>query len=153
MSLSTADKLFTERSQLLEKLEIPVSGNLAVLPAPNFISPKLLAFARIFNMTKEQLDDWIARQTVGELLELEHSKAGLQPALEARAWSFLQNRLTLLLRMFPQTLEEDQAMLASAASGVLKVGHYRSLLLQFRTIEKSLLAGAADYAKGRAKIE
>lgn len=144
LSLSTADKLFTERSQLLEKLGIPVSGNLTVMPAPIFISPKLLAFARIFNMTKEQLDKWDEKENVNDLLQLD---CALETESESKSWSFLYNRLNLLLRMFPTTIEEDQVLLQNS----VKIGHHRSMLINFRIIEKTILKSAAEYAKDYIK--
>lgn len=154
LSLSTADKLFTERSQLLEKLEIALSGDLPVLPAPIFISPKLLAFARIFNMTKEQLDHWNGNDRIEDLL---HIDCALETELESKTWNFLYNRLNLLLRMFPTTLEEDRMQLQSGGGGggkgqTPKLGHHRAMLILLRAIEKQVLQEASEFAKTRIKI-
>lgn len=108
-----------------------------------FISPKLIAFARVFNMTKEQLDDWNSKEMTYNLLE---SETTLEAETETKAWNFIYNRLNLLLRMFGTTLDEDVALLQSGT----KLGHYRSLIIQFRVIEKTVLKEAAAYAKTRA---
>lgn len=50
LGLSDADPLLKKRTQLLDALKIPKNCELDVLPSPNHISPKLLAFVRVFNM-------------------------------------------------------------------------------------------------------
>lgn len=52
LGLSDADPLLTKRSQLLEALKIPKNCELDVLRSPKYISPKLLGFARVFNMSE-----------------------------------------------------------------------------------------------------
>jgi protein-histidine N-methyltransferase len=52
LSLSTADELYEERTQLLAKLSIPPTGDLLLLKAPKCISDQLLGFIRVFNMDK-----------------------------------------------------------------------------------------------------
>lgn len=151
LSLSTADKLFTERNTLLEKLEIPVSGDLvAILPAPTFISKKLLGFARVFNMTKDQLDRWIESERAGDLL---HIDCAIETECESKAWNFIVNRLSLLLKISTTTLEEDKELLQQASSGAkgVKINRHKQMLIQFRVIEKTLLTDALEFAKGRVK--
>lgn len=151
LSLSTSDKLFTERNNLLEKLEIPVSGDLvAILPAPTYISPKLLGFARVFNMTKEQLDHWIASERAGDLL---HIDCAIETECETKAWNFIVNRLSLLLKISTTTLEEDKELLQQATTGAkgIKINRHKQMLVQFRVIEKTLLDDSLEFAKGRVK--
>lgn len=52
LGLSDADPLLIKRTQLLDALKIPKNCELDVLPTPNYISPKLLGFVRVFNMNE-----------------------------------------------------------------------------------------------------
>lgn len=52
LGLSDADPLLTKRTQLLDALKIPKNCELDVLPSPKYISPKLLGFVRVFNMSE-----------------------------------------------------------------------------------------------------
>lgn len=52
LGLSDADPLHIKRTQLLDALKIPKNCELDVLPSPKYISPKLLGFVRVFNMTE-----------------------------------------------------------------------------------------------------
>uniref|UniRef100_A0A336K0U1 protein-histidine N-methyltransferase n=1 Tax=Culicoides sonorensis TaxID=179676 RepID=A0A336K0U1_CULSO len=151
LSLSSADKLFTERNNLLEKLDIKASEYLVgILPGPTFISEKLLGFARVFNMTKEQLDRWVESDRAGDLL---HIDCAIETECESKAWNFIQNRLSLLLKMSPTTLDEDKELLEQSYSGAkgVKINRHKQMLIQFRVIEKTLLTEALEFAKGRVK--
>ncbi|XP_055680235.1 actin-histidine N-methyltransferase [Lutzomyia longipalpis] len=143
LGLSSMDQLVNERTDLLKKLNIVVSGELNLLPAPKFISPELLGFVRVFNMNKEQLDHWLASDKATDLL---HADCALDTALEMKTWKFLETRLTLLLRTFPTTLEDDLAMQNGS-----KLGHIRGILLQFRIGEKQILHDALEYVQQRVK--
>lgn len=137
------DQLVNERSELLKALGIVVSGELNLLPAPQFISPELLGFVRVFNMNKEQLDHWLSSEKATDLL---HADCALETALEIKTWKFLETRLTLLLRSFPTTLEEDLTLQSGP-----KLGHIRNILLQFRIGEKQILQDALEYVQQRVK--
>ncbi|XP_055842907.1 actin-histidine N-methyltransferase [Episyrphus balteatus] len=147
LGLSSSDELLTERTKLLEMLEIPKNTELKVFQAPLFISPKLLAFVRIFNMNKEQLEHWIENRAT----DLFHIDCALETSLESKTWLFLQTRLSLLLRVFPTTLEEDELALQNHEKGQTKVGYLKALILQYRILEKRILTNALDYAKQRTK--
>ncbi|XP_059616323.1 actin-histidine N-methyltransferase [Phlebotomus argentipes] len=143
LGLSSMDQLVSERTELLKALNIVVSGELSLLPAPQFISPELLGFVRVFNMSKEHLEHWLTNDRATDLL---HADCALDTALEVKTWKFLETRLTLLLRSFPTTLEEDVALQSGP-----KLGHIRSILLQFRIGEKQILRDALEYVQQRVK--
>lgn len=52
LGLNDADELLEDRKKLLEKIDIPSSNDLDLLPSSPFISPELLGFVRVFNMNK-----------------------------------------------------------------------------------------------------
>lgn len=149
LGLSQSDELLEDRTKLLEALGISISGDLFVLPQPIFISTKLLGFVRVFNMNKEQLTHWIGSDRAQDLL---HVDCALETSLESKTWSFIQIRLTLLLRSFPTTLDDDVALLAShQGKGANKLGHVKSMLVHYRILEKKILTEALEYVKQRIK--
>uniref|UniRef100_A0A1I8MNS6 protein-histidine N-methyltransferase n=1 Tax=Musca domestica TaxID=7370 RepID=A0A1I8MNS6_MUSDO len=148
LGLSPSDVLFEKRAKLLELLSIPKNSELKVLPAPDFISPELLAFVRVFNMNEEQLDHWINSERAMDLL---HIDCALETSLESKTWQYLQTRLMLLLRVFPQTLEEDEKQLALVKDQQVAMSSRAAMILEYRVLEKRILAAALDYAKQRTK--
>lgn len=148
LGLSPSDPLFNERGKLLEMLGIAKICEVKVLQYPHFISPQLLAFVRIFNMNKEQLEHWITSERADDLF---HIDCALETALETKTWLFLQTRLTLLLKIFPTTLQEDEALLSNHQKGQAKLGHVKALIVQYRILEKKILENALDYVKQRSK--
>ncbi|XP_073828279.1 actin-histidine N-methyltransferase-like [Musca autumnalis] len=148
LGLSPSDVLFEKRAKLLELLKIPKNSELKVLPSPDFISPELLAFVRVFNMNEEQLDHWITSERAMDLL---HIDCALETTLETKTWQYLQTRLMLLLRVFPQTLEEDEQQLALVKEQKLAMSSRAAMILEYRVLEKRILAAALDYAKQRTK--
>ncbi|XP_055636981.1 actin-histidine N-methyltransferase [Toxorhynchites rutilus septentrionalis] len=147
LSLNSTEELFAQRKQLLEKLNLPVVGEFTVCRGPNCISADLLAFARVFNMTKEQLAHWIDQEdaTIRNLLD---PKCVLEPSHREKVWKFLSIRLQLLIRMSSTTLEQDETLLASQGQkGAQKLGHIKTMLVQYRVVEKRILTEAIDYCK------
>lgn len=140
--------MYAQRSQVLRMLQISKSGELQLLPAPDFISPQLLGFVRVFNMNQEQLEHWIQSERAIDLL---HIDCALETSLESKTWQFLQTRLMLLLRVFPTTLEEDELRLAQYKTGELKLRYIPAMILEYRVLEKRILLNALDYAKQRTK--
>lgn len=148
LGVSPSDPLFDKRAKLLELLSIPKNSELKVLPAPDYISPELLAFVRVFNMNEEQLDHWITSERAMDLL---HIDCALETTLESKTWQYLQTRLMLLLRVFPQTLEADEQQLAEVKEQKLTMSPRAAMILEYRVLEKRILAAALDYAKQRTK--
>lgn len=148
LGLSSSDELLQQRTELLEQLNIPKNCELKVLPAPEYISSQLLAFVRVFNMNRDQLNHWINSDRAIDLL---HIDCALETVLESKTWLFLQTRLSLLLKVFPTTLDDDEIALANYNKGQTKLGHTKAMLLQYRILEKRILTNALDYAKQRTK--
>ncbi|XP_055386662.1 actin-histidine N-methyltransferase [Condylostylus longicornis] len=148
LGLGNHDELYKEKTKLLDKLDIANNCELKVLPAPKYISPHLLGFVRVFHMNKDQLDHWVNSERTTDLL---HIDCALETSLESKTWQFLQNRLEILLRVFPTTLEADEITFANFKKGQIKLGHIKSMLLHYRILEKKILLNALDYAKQRTK--
>lgn len=148
LSLNPTEEQFEQRKQLLEKLGLASSGDFNVQRGgDSFISPELLGFARVFNMTKEQLGHWLAEGTVHSQL-LEPDCPGLEASLREKVWKYLSIRLQLALRMTGTTLDQDEALLANQGQkGAQKLGHIKSMLVQFRVVEKKILTEALEHCK------
>ncbi|XP_017030448.1 actin-histidine N-methyltransferase [Drosophila kikkawai] len=157
LGLSPTDPLAEQRARILAKLNIDRKAELRVLPAPDFISGELLAFVRVFNMSAEQLDHWHSDlERAGDLL---HIDCALETDHETRTWQYLYQRLKLLLGVFEVTLKEaDEVELLSQlkikeAAGEAAAGHEIDLmLLEYRRLERSILAGALQYAQEHCKV-
>lgn len=123
---------------------------ITVLPPPRYISPELLAFVRVFNMNEDQLKHWLAPDKVaGDLLYLD---CALDTALEIKTWTFLKMRLTLLLKAFPTSLEDDVKLLEQhQKKGQQKLSHTKTMIIQYRISEKRILREALTYIEERSK--
>lgn len=154
LGLSATDPLLELRTQLLQRLRIGSGTELLVLPAPHHIDGAMLAFVRCFSMNAAQLQHWLAAgQNADDLRCLD---CALDTELEQRTWTFLKVRFTLLLRAFGTTLAEDEAAVEAHRRGgggaaAQKLGFVRSMLVQYRVLEKRLLAGALEYVSQRTK--
>lgn len=61
-------------------------------------------------------------------------------------------RLTLLLKAFPSTLDDDVNLLQShQKKGQQKLGHIKTMILQHRITEKRILNDALSYIEERIK--
>ncbi|KAH8241729.1 hypothetical protein KR038_011538 [Drosophila bunnanda] len=157
LGLSPTDPLVEQRARILAKLNIDRKAELRVLPAPDFISGELLAFVRVFNMSAEQLEHWHSDlERAGDLLYID---CALETDHETRTWQYLYQRLKLLLGVFEATLKEaDEVELLSQLKiketvGEAPAGHEIDLmLLEYRRLERSILAGALQYAQEHCKV-
>lgn len=59
-------------------------------------------------------------------------------------------RLSLLLNVFSTTLHEDQEMIDGKGSN--KLGHIRTMCIQYRILEKRMLTDALAYVNDRVKV-
>ncbi|XP_055605649.1 actin-histidine N-methyltransferase-like [Uranotaenia lowii] len=149
LSLSTNDELYEIRKALLEKLNLPsANGEFTVCRKPEPISRQLLGFARVFNMTKDQLAHWTAleKAELGKLLLPDESP--FDQELREKVWKFLTIRLQLAIRMTGTTLEQDEALLAGQnQKGSQKLSHIRAMLVQYRVVEKKILHEVLDFCQ------
>uniref|UniRef100_W8CAS8 protein-histidine N-methyltransferase n=1 Tax=Ceratitis capitata TaxID=7213 RepID=W8CAS8_CERCA len=148
LGLGTSDPLFEQRAKLLNLMQIGKNTDLKLLPPPAYISPELLAFVRVFNMNVEQLEHWITSERAMDIM---HIDCALETTLESKTWQYLQTRLMLLLRVFSTTLEADEAQLAAYKKDELYLCYVEAMVLEYRVLEKRILAAALDYAKQRVK--
>lgn len=149
-SLNPADELYEQRKQLLEKLNLPVEADFTVSRGPNYISSDMLAFARVFNMTKEYLEEWLGKEDDSAIRSLLDPDCQLDRSLKEKVWKYLSVRLQLMVRMCGTTLEQDETMLATQGQkGIQKLGYIRAMLVQYRVVEKKILAEVIEHCKAR----
>jgi histone-lysine N-methyltransferase SETD3 len=127
LSLSKSDQLFNDRSELLKKLNLQTSGSFQISPQ---FSSEFLAFVRVFNMSKDQIEKWLKADNTKDLL---NPDTPLDVAFQKRIIQFILIRIKILLKAFPTTLEEDQVMLEN---GVLS--KTKNMLVQYRILEKKI---------------
>lgn len=150
LGLSQSDVLVKQRSQLLDSIGITKNSEITVLPSPRFISPELLAFVRVFNMNEDQLKHWLAPEKVAS--DLLYLDCALETELEIKTWNFLKMRLTLLLKSFPTTLDDDINLLEQhQKKGQQKLSHTKTMIIQYRITEKRILREALTYIEERSK--
>ncbi|XP_042877877.1 actin-histidine N-methyltransferase-like isoform X2 [Penaeus japonicus] len=136
LGVSKNDPLHDEKVALLTSLGLPSSGSFMLIPGLHPISPGLLAFTRIFCMDKGSLDKW---KDDGEKAKgLLHEDCDVGTTVQDKTWRFLHTRVSLLVRAYPTTLEEDQAALPALKGNEAIV---RSLLV----CEKMILKDAMTY--------
>lgn len=98
----------------------------------------------------EHLKHWLENDKCAS--DLLYQDCALETALETKTWAFLKIRLTLLLRAFPTTLKDDLNILEThQKKGQQKLGHIKTMLIQFRITEKRILSEALEYVEQRTK--
>ncbi|EDW49329.1 GM17493 [Drosophila sechellia] len=98
-------------------------------------------------MSAEQLDHWCSDlERAGDLL---HIDCALETDHETRTWQFLEDRLKLLLAVFNKEMQEANEVKELE----LKDGQEIELMLfLYRRLERSILAGALQYAQEHRKV-
>lgn len=93
----------------------------------------------------DELNKWLASEDFKELQQIQ--SGDLNPALENKSWTFLRNRLQLLLGMYSTTLEEDAKLLEQ--EGKANIYTNKRLAIRMRTTEKKILKAVIEYAEER----
>lgn len=134
LALSKSDELFETRSEILSRLGMSGIQMFEILPE---ISSELLAFVRIFNMSKDQLQEWTEADDE-KIKQLSNKSSKFDEALERKIHLFLLTRVKILLKAFPTTLEEDEELLKQSQNQKT-----RQMIISYRILEKKslLLAG------------
>lgn len=83
---------------------------------------------------------WITSERAADLLHLD---CALDTSLEIKTWKFLEIRLMILMKSFPTSIEEDEALLA----GPKQLSHVKTHLVGLRLQEKRILKDAIEYVK------
>ncbi|KAJ9592062.1 hypothetical protein L9F63_001401 [Diploptera punctata] len=143
LGVSRDDPLQPERTQLLDRLGIPASGDFMLRNGPEPVDGNLLAFLRIFNMGPDHLKHWLSSDRSCDLV---YPDCALETDVETKMWKFLLNRIFLLQRAYTTTLQEDCEILKHPG-----LTPCFRLAIQLRITEKRILKTAEEYVKQRIK--
>lgn len=102
LGISDVDTLQKERIELLNKLNLQSVGEFLLKPGTEPISDGLLAYLRVFKMSKSELDHWLESDKV---FDLKHMDCALETVVEENMRKFLQTRLKLLIANYPTSLQ------------------------------------------------
>lgn len=146
LGISKSDPLFSEKSQLLSKMSLEASRNYYLHKGRIPLDPQILAFLRVFCMTKEDFekvttDNPDADTLMNWLGDLDRPVSSQN---EDKIWSFLETRTSLLLKAYETSAEEDETMLKSNS-----MSEPQRMIINLRLCEKNMLKSATEYAKRR----
>ncbi|XP_014287152.1 actin-histidine N-methyltransferase isoform X1 [Halyomorpha halys] len=142
LGVSKSDPLVEARKALLSEIAVPHSSEFLLTPGP--VEGKLLAFLRVFNMDKDQLEDWKKNPSRFDLL---HPQCAVDTSIEKRMWQFLGTRIKLLLAAYPTSLEEDEKLLLTKK----EMTPCLKLAVLLRLSEKRILTKVLAYVEDHLK--
>lgn len=134
LALSKSDEHFETRSKILKRLGMEGVNMYEIQPE---LSSELLAFVRVFNMNKDQLQKWTEMDDE-KLKELMSKTTKFDKAFEQKVYLFLLTRVKILLKAFPTTLEEDEELVKQCQNQKTK-----QMIVNYRILEKKSLISAA----------
>lgn len=148
LGISKNDPLAEKKTLLLQQLGINQSDAFHLNRNQQPLTKQLLAFIRVFSMEKDDLSLYLEKTDAAicsGLLAVDSSKSD---ALELRCLNFLYVRLSLLLKAYPSTLKEDEALLNDGCSSL---SIRAKMALQLHICEKRILQTALDYVNSRCQ--
>ncbi|GFX57948.1 actin-histidine N-methyltransferase [Trichonephila clavipes] len=135
LGISKNDPLSSRKNELCSKLKVSPNGPF-FLHKQKFVNDELLKFLEINVMNSEDLERILnEKQESADLLSDAFSD------LKRKAFSFLKDRLNLLLKAYGTTLEEDEDLLKQSIPE--SIHHF--LAVQLRIREKKILSAAHEY--------
>ncbi|RZF47771.1 hypothetical protein LSTR_LSTR006035 [Laodelphax striatellus] len=140
LGVARCDPLHADKVQLLSRLRLPAAADFALRSGPRPVDDQLLAFLRVFSMGKEQLNHWLSKENVSDLL---YADCALDTEVETKMWNFLQTRINLLLLAYPTKYEEDKKILEEDKC----LSECQRLAIMLRLAEKQVLNSALDFVK------
>lgn len=135
LALSKSDEHFETRTKILTRIGVAGVQMYEILPE---MSAELLAFVRVFNMNKDQLEQW-TKCDDEKIKELLSKTLKLDKAFEQKIQMFLLMRVKILLKAFSTTIEEDEELVKQSQSQKTK-----QMIISYRILEKKSLISVAD---------
>ncbi|KAI5738720.1 hypothetical protein M8J77_010399 [Diaphorina citri] len=134
LGISKSDPYYDIRTQLLNRIRISSTSDFILSRAPDCgLEGPLLAFLRVFNMTKEQLDSHLERSDE-ELQRLLHFTGRVDDYNETKTREYLATRIKLLLSAYPTSIESDTERLTDSS-----LSPYATMAIQLCLSEKLIL--------------
>lgn len=145
LGISKGDPLFAMKVEVLARLSIPGSAGYYISSERIPLTTELLAFLRVFCMTHEDLLERLqGDQATALVMALKDPQTKVNDENERNLYSFLQTRLTLLLRQYKSTIEEDVDLLGK---GELSICATDAIML--RKQDKEILVKALEFVRSR----
>ncbi|KAB7502364.1 Protein peanut [Armadillidium nasatum] len=140
LGVSKSDPLYEEKSKFLSSVSLSVNGSFPLVQGKLPVSPDLLCFTRVFCMDKEALSHW--RKEDRKAYSLRRDNCNMGATFDEKVDTFLHTRVSLLLKSYPTSLEEDEEALKTC-SGFERL--IRSLLIE----EKKMLKASLTYLSAK----
>ena len=136
LGVAQADVLHAKKAELLSALSLPVKGDFFVY-ASGEIDPQLRAFVRIVHMDSATLTAHL--QDPARCASLGAPEGIVSSENETAAINFLRVRISLLLKVYPTSAEDDRQILEEDAET-----YAEKLAVRLRMSEKKILARALE---------
>lgn len=138
LGISKSDSLYDRKAKLLTTLGLAPSRNFYIYVGAVPVDPHLISFLRVFNMTEDELScyncDSLSEEEIEKLGDL---NTPINVDNEEKVWKFLETRLSLLLRAYDTSVEEDDKLLQEA-----DISPPKMFIVQLRRCEKVILQNA-----------
>lgn len=147
LGISKSDPAYESRIRLLNRLRISATADFILSRAPDCgVEGPLLAFLRVFNMTREQVASHLERREE-ELQSLLEFPGRVDDYNETKTREYLATRIKLLLSAYPTTVESDQERLKDS-----NLSPYAAMAVQLCLSEKLILQNTLAFIKELNKI-
>lgn len=142
LGISKSDPLYNMKAKILIAFGLAPSGqSYAILSGNNPVSPELMAFLRAFSMNKEELQQSLSCDCEERLARLATPEGTVNRENEIKAWTFIETRLSLIMRQHKTTLEEDVEFLKQDGTPASI-----RMCVELRVTERQILNCAKEFA-------
>ncbi|KAK7000066.1 histone-lysine N-methyltransferase setd3 [Biomphalaria glabrata] len=150
LGISKSDPLYTQKSDLLSKLSLAPQRAFYLHLGRFPVDGDLMAFLRVFCMDEGVLTEKFSGEvSAGELEALKDEDSETNNQNDEKVWTFLQTRANLLLKTYPGSLEEDEAVATRQ-----DVPETQKMAAQLKVGERKILLNTIDYAdKKKASLK
>ncbi|CAH1792481.1 unnamed protein product [Owenia fusiformis] len=148
LGISKNDSLYVMKAEMLARVGLMPSRGFALHVGTGTerfggIDPDLLAFLRIFHLNEDELKARLVGKKARVLLpKLGHCDSPVNKDNEVKVWTFLENRVNLLLKAYPGTMQDDADKLKSD-----KLSFNQKEAVKLRMNERIILENTVNYAK------
>lgn len=145
LGISKSDSLYERKAKLLTALGLAPSRMFFIYTGDIPVDPHLISFLRIFNMNEDELSNFdCENMSENDIENLGDLNTPVNTDNEEKLWKFLETRLSLLLKAYDTSAEEDESLLKQTD---LSTNKY--FILQLRRCEKIILQNAVKFAEER----
>lgn len=145
LGVGATDALKDLRNDLLHKIGLSPYTEYYLSGGINPLTPELLAFLRVFNMNKEDLNKWLLGDNQSDLLSSSSEQfVKTERELEKKTLSYLSTRCNLLLAAYQKNVKPSTEVLTNG-SDAPSVNVYRNIADQLKVCEQMILKKTITY--------